>query len=159
MIIGKGNVASVINDREGALFFASGVSNSGCRNYKEFNQERDLLERQRKDLCLFYFGSISMYSVNSPYTTHKRKMEAYIRMAFKNYNIIRLGNLDWDTNPNTFLNYLRAKKAAGEPITIRDEYKFMISKEQLLLITDNLPLTGQNEINIFGDMKKVIDLI
>jgi UDP-2-acetamido-2,6-beta-L-arabino-hexul-4-ose reductase len=159
MIIGTGDIASALNDRQGALFFASGVSNSSCNEYRQFNRERELLEVQRRDLCLFYFSTISIYTVTSPYTTHKRKMENFVRMAFKNYNIIRIGNIDWGKNPNTFLNYLRAKKAADEPYMVRDEYKYMVSRKQLQLVTDHLPLTGPNEINIFGDMKKVIDLI
>lgn len=159
MIVGNGNIASVLNDRTEVLFFASGVSNSQCTYDNEFQRERDLLYRQRTDLMLVYFSSISIYTVSSSYTEHKITIETFIKKTFKNYCIIRIGNLDWDTNPNTFLNNLRGKKARGESFEIRDEYKFMISKEQLLLITDNLPLTGQNEINIFGDMKKVIDLI
>ena len=43
--------------------------------------------------------------------------------------------------------------------TRRDEYRFVISKEQLLLLTDNLPLTGQNEICAFGIMDKVHNLV
>lgn len=80
-------------------------------------------------------------------------------MGFKNYNIIRIGNIDWGINPNTFLNKLRAKKEAGEKLDVFDEYRYMISKEQLLMLTDNLPLIGQNEINVFGTMAKVKDLI
>jgi len=86
-------------------------------------------------------------------------MEVTIKKYFQNYNIIRIGNIDWGKNPNTFLNYLRNKIKNNEPFEIKDEYRFMISKEQLLLLTDNLPLTGKNEINAFGTMKKVKDLI
>jgi len=35
----------------------------------------------------------------------------------------------------------------------------MIDKEQLVLLTDNLPLTGQNQISVFGQMAKVKDLL
>ncbi len=82
-------------------------------------------------------------------------MELLVKEHFKNYNIIRLGNLDWDENPHTFRNYIKNNPDAP----IRDEYKYMISKEQLLLLTDNLPLTGRNEISVFGNMKKVKDLL
>jgi hypothetical protein len=67
--------------------------------------------------------------------------------------------LTGDKNPNTFINALRAKKAKGEPFEILDEYRWMINKEELLLLTNNLPLIGQNEINVFGRMAKVKDLI
>ena len=35
----------------------------------------------------------------------------------------------------------------------------MIDKEQLVLLTNNLPLTGKNTISVFGRMAKVKDLI
>ena len=36
MIIGNGDIASVLNDREGAIFFVSGVSNSNEIRESEF---------------------------------------------------------------------------------------------------------------------------
>lgn len=86
-------------------------------------------------------------------------MEQLIKETCHNYNIIRIGNISWGSNPNTFINYIRNKKAKGEPVEIRDEWKYLISKEQLLLLTDNLPLTGKNEISVFGECKKVIDCL
>lgn len=159
MVIGKGDIASVLTDREGAVFFASGVSNSLCTDPKEFAREVDLLSRQPRDKCLFYFSTISIYLKHSPYTQHKLRMEQLIRLTFDNYNIIRVGNITWGNNPNTFLNYLRNRISNGDPYQIRDEYKYMIEKEQLTLLTNNLPLTGKNEINVFGEMKKVTDII
>ena len=35
----------------------------------------------------------------------------------------------------------------------------MIDKEQLVLLTNNLPLIGQNQISVFGRMAKVKELI
>lgn len=159
MIVGTGDLAKVINDREGALFFCSGVSNSRETEYASFKRERELLMTQDKSLCIFYFGSISMYTVSSPYTRHKAKMELLIKSNWNHYNIIRLGNITWGTNHNTFINYLKAKKKNGEEYEIRDEYKYVIDKNQLRLLTDNLPLKGQNEINVFGKMALVKDLI
>lgn len=159
MIIGKGDVANVLKDREGAIFFAAGVSDSMCEDRDEFRRERTLLLSLPKNLCLFYFGSISMYYKDSPYTRHKASMELAIKSNWVNYNIIRLGNITWGTNPKTFLNYLRRKKSLGEPIDFFDEYRYVVDEEQLLLLTNNLPLQGQNEINIFGRMAKPKDLI
>ena len=161
MITGEGNISRVLNDREGAIFFARGVSNSSLpEDSPEFKREQNFIMKFR-DIkgCLFYFGSISIFYKDSPYTRHKIKMEQIIRSNFNNYNIIRVGNLTWDSNPNTFLNVLRLKKFRGEPFDIFDEYRWMINKEELLLLTDNLPLVGQHEINVFGTMKKVKDLI
>lgn len=164
LIIGSGDIASVLKERKGAIFFAAGVSNSNEKEEWPFTREKIRLHvfiRMANDLnhSLFYFSSISTFLTTSRYTKHKQEMEELIKSTCNNYNIIRIGNIDWGTNPNTFLNYIRNKQAKGEPVQIRDEYKYMISKEQLLLLTDNLPLTGKNEISVFGECKKVIDLI
>ena len=161
MIVGKGDIASVLNDRDGAIFFASGVSNSNETRESEFMREIELLDKQDRSKCIFYFSSIAIddMSKNSQYLQHKRKMELLIKSNFENYNIIRIGNITWGSNPNTFINYIKNKKSKGESVEIKDEYKYVIDKEQLLLLTDNLPLTGQNTICVFGRMAKVKELI
>ncbi len=156
---GSGDIASVLTPRRGAIFFAAGVSNSSCTDPEQFNREKLRLLAMPKNLCIFYFSTISIYYKKSPYVTHKKRMEALIRSNWNNYNIIRIGNIDFGTNPNTFINFLRAKKAKGEPYELLDEYRYIISADELLLLTDNLPLTGQNEINAFGRMALVKDII
>lgn len=159
MIIGHGDIANVLNDREGAIFFASGVSNSSCVDPRQFQIEIDLLSGLMGDKrSLFYFSTLNQHR-KELYFKHKYAMEKYIESWFENYNIIRIGNIDWGKNPHTFLNAMRAKIHLGIPIEIRDEYKYMISKEQLLLLTDNLPLKGRNVISVFGRMAKVKDLL
>jgi hypothetical protein len=86
-------------------------------------------------------------------------MELFIKSNFENYNIIRIGNITWGNNPNTFINYIKNKIKNGEPVEIKDEFKYLIDKEQLILLTDNLPLIGQNTISVFGRMAKVKELI
>ena len=161
MIIGTGDIASVLNDREGAIFFAAGVSNSSEKRESEFSREYDLLNAQDKSKCIFYFSSITIDDItkNNDYLTHKRKMEMLIKSNFENYNIIRIGNITWGTNPNTFINYIKNKIKNGETVEIKDEYKYMIDKEQLVLLTNNLPLIGQNQISVFSKMAKVKELI
>ena len=161
MIVGKGDIASVLNDRDGAIFFASGVSNSNETRDSEFMREIELLDKQDRSKCIFYFSSITLddMSKNSQYLQHKRSMELLVKSNFENYNIIRIGNITWGSNPNTFINYIKNKKSKGESVEIKDEYKYVIDKEQLLLLTDNLPLTGQNTICVFGRMAKVAELI
>ena len=161
MIVGNGDIASVLNDREGAIFFASGVSKSTETTESEFVREIELLKKQDTSKCIFYFSSITIDDINknSQYLEHKRKMELLIKSNFENYNIIRIGNITWGNNPNTFINYIKNKIKNGEPVEIKDEYKYVIDKEQLVLLTDNLPLIGQNTICIFGRMAKVKDLL
>jgi len=161
MIVGKGDIASVLNDREGTIFFASGVSNSNETRDSEFMREIELLDKQDRSKCIFYFSSITLddMSKNSQYLQHKRSMELLVKSNFENYNIIRIGNITWGSNPNTFINYIKNKKSKGESVEIKDEYKYVIDKEQLVLLTDNLPLTGQNTICVFGRMAKVVELL
>ena len=161
MIVGRGDIASVLNDRDGAIFFVSGVSNSNEIRESEFMREIELLDKQDKTKCIFYFSSIAIDDItkNSDYLAHKRKMELFIKSNFENYNIIRIGNITWGNNPNTFINYIKNKIKKGEPVEIKDEFKYLIDKEQLILLTDNLPLIGQNTISVFGRMAKVAELV
>jgi hypothetical protein len=150
-----------LNDREEAIFFVSGVSNSNETRESEFMREIELLDKQDKTKCIFYFSSITVddMSKNSQYLQHKRRMELLVKSNFENYNIIRIGNITWGSNPNTFINYIKNKKSKGESVEIKDEYKYVIDKEQLVLLTDNLPLTGQNTLCVFGRMAKVAELV
>ena len=161
MIVGRGDIASVLNDRDGAIFFVSGVSNSNETRESEFMREIELLDKQDRSKCIFYFSSITVDDMNknSQYLQHKRNMELLVKSNFENYNIIRIGNITWGSNPNTFINYIKNKKSKGETVEIKDEYKYVIDKEQLVLLTDNLPLTGQNTLCVFGRMAKVAELV
>lgn len=74
MIIGHGDIASVLKDREGFIFFASGVSNSGETRESEYKREEDLLLKQNKNKHLVYFGSLSIfYNPHTRYTRHKKQ--------------------------------------------------------------------------------------
>lgn len=159
MILGKGDIASVIPDREGALLFASGVSNSAETLKGAFDREIKLLNKQRRDLCLFYFSTLSIFYKNSPYVEHKKHMEDLIRDQFPNYNIIRIGNITWGDNPNTFLNYFRIQIKAKKHFTIFDEYRYLICKQEFLTVVNNLPLIGKNEVNVCGEILKVEDIV
>jgi len=161
MIIGTGDIASILSDRKGAIFFAAGVSNSSETRESEFNREYELLDKQDRNKCIFYFSSIVLDDItkNNDYFAHKRRMELLVKSNFENYNIIRIGNITWGNNPNTFINHIRNKIKNGEPVEIKDEFKYLIDKEQLLLLTNNLPLVGQNTISVFGRMAKVKELI
>lgn len=162
MIIGKGDIASILNDRDDVIFFASGVSNSSETSNSEFQREIDLLLTQDKNKSLYYFSSIALdisdKAVNK-YYLHKLHMESLIKLNFENHVIIRIGNITWGKNPNTFLNSIRRKIKNNEPVHIVDEYRYVINKEQLLLLTDNLPTKGAHQISVFGKMAKVRDLI
>lgn len=165
MIIGSGDIASVLQDREGAVFFASGVSNSQSTNEEQFYREAKLLVKTinaNKDKCLFYFSSLqlSVYGKKmNPYLNHKGLMETFIRQDCINFNIIRIGNISWGSNPHTFINYFRNCIGKGLPYKVLDEHRYIISKEELLLLTNNLPLTGKNTISVTGRIIKVQTIV
>ena len=94
-IIGHGDIASILNDREGFIMFASGVSDSSCKDVNQFVREYDLLFDQPKNRTLVYFSTIAINFIQSPYTWHKQIAENLVRQCFKNYHIIRIGNIDW----------------------------------------------------------------
>lgn len=150
MIIGNGDIASVLTDRDDLVFFASGVSDSQETDEAEYRREIALLSRQDRNKRLVYFSSLSVFYSESRYADHKRAMEATIKKYSKYYCIIRLGNIDWGSNPHTLINYLRAHPDAE----IQDTYRFIISKEEFLLWINMIP-PWNVELNITGRMMTV----
>lgn len=161
MIVGNGNVAKCLTDREGAIFFASGVSNSRINSYDQFQREGQMLHLMRDSgKCLFYFSSVSvLFPGVSPYIIHKYAMENRVRDWFNHYVILRIGNLIGDTNPNTFINYIHNRQAQGLSVEIRDEYKYMIDGETLNMLCQTLPLNQKIELTVATKIAKVRDLI
>lgn len=164
MIVGKGSIAKLLNDRDDFIFFARGVSNSQQVYEHQIIKESLLLGQAMGNASVtksmfVYFSSISVFTHHTDYTRHKKTIEKIIKGTADNFTILRLGNIWECTNPNTFINAIRTKKAKGEPIEIRDEYRYMISKDQLNFVTDNLPTTGKHEISIFGELVTVKDAL
>ena len=156
MIIGNGDIASVLIDREDRLYFASGVSNSQETRESEYQREVDLLLKQDRSQHIVYFSTLSVFYANTRYTQHKRKMEGLIK-EFPHYTILRLGNITWGSNPHTLINYIRAKVLNHEPVEIRDVYRYIIEKEELLHWVGLIP-DWNCEMSI-GQMMKVKDVV
>lgn len=160
MIVGSGSIAKLLNDREGFLFFAAGVSNS--KKVDTIDTLRESIKlgfaidaAKKYNLMFVYFSTISIYTKYGDYVNHKKTMEDAVRTLAPNYSIIRLGNVWECTNKNTFINAIKAKQEKGEEVKIADEMRYMISKDQLAVVTNGLPLTGKIELSIFGEMKTV----
>lgn len=149
-IIGDGDIASVLPKRDDLLFFASGVSNSACTDETEYQREIDLLLEQPRASHIVYFSSLGVLDGNSRYYVHKRDMEVMVKTNFPSNTIVRLGNIDFGDNPHTLINYLRAHPEAE----IRDEYRYICSKEELLYWVDRIP-SWNAEMNIPGRRLKV----
>lgn len=146
MIIGHGDIASVIEDVTNVTFFASGVSNSRCEDNREFQREFDLLLKMPQHQHLVYFSSLSIYYGSSPYVTHKKRMEMVVRAMFNSYTIIRIGNISWGKNPNTLINYLKAHPEAE----IQNVYRHVIDKEEFQYWLKMIPVGVRNEMNVPG---------
>jgi hypothetical protein len=158
MIIGHGDIASVLTDREDRTYFASGVSNSSETRESEYYREAELLLGQDKSKRLVYFGSLSIFYSDCRYARHKRMMENLVRKNFEHYTIIRMGNITWGENPNTLINFIRNKIRNREPFEIQDVYRYVTDKEEFLHWIDLIP-DFSCELNIVGRRMKVKDIV
>lgn len=154
MIVGHGDIASVLKDREGFLFFASGVSNSQCTDEEEYKREIKLLLEQDIRLHLVYISTLAVFYSDTRYTQHKLQIERIIKRRFPKYTILRIGNITWGTNPHTLINYLHAHPEAE----IRDEYRYIITKDEFLHWVNMIP-EWSCEFNITGKRMKVKEIV
>jgi len=153
MIVGSGDIASVLTDRPDFVYFAAGVSNSGEIRKSEFQREVALLARQDRTKRLVYFSSLSIFYNDTRYTKHKLAMEALVKQFSRRYCIVRLGNIDWGSNPHTLINYLKAHPEAE----IRDEYRYVVGKDEFLHWINLIP-NWNCEMNVPGRMMKVREI-
>jgi hypothetical protein len=153
-IIGHGDIASVLTDRDDVTFFASGVSNSQCCDMADFLREAKLLGTMPKAKHLVYFSTLSIYYESSLYVAHKIQMERLIK-KFKTSTIIRIGNTTWGKNPNTFINYLRDHPEAE----VKKVWRHIIDKEDFLYWVNLIPVGRKSEMNITGRRIWVPDYI
>lgn len=158
VIIGNGDMASVLIDREDRLYFASGVSNSAETRKSEFLRESTLLLKQDGSSHLVYFSSLCIFYLNTPYSGHKMNMENIIKCNFKKYTIVRLGNITWGSNPHTLINYLKNKIRNNEPFQIQDTYRYIVGKEEFLHWIDLIP-DFSCEMNITGEILTITEII
>jgi hypothetical protein len=162
IIVGDGDIGGFLREHNKArpdrIYFASGVSNSQETRESEYQKEKDLLLSQDRDKRLVYFGSLSIFYSNGRYARHKREMEELVMNEFPKYTIVRLGNITWGKNPHTLINYLRARVAAGEPIELRDETRYVADSEEFLHWIDLIPDGFNCEINIPGKRMKVTEI-
>lgn len=158
MIIGHGDIASALKDKENFLFFASGVSNSQERRESQFQREIDLLLKQDKYKHIVYFGSLCVFYSNSRYAQHKKQMEKLVRDNFKHHTIIRIGNITWGENSHTLINYLRARAKKGKPLEIRETWRYLTDKEEFLHWIDMIP-RWNCEMNITGQKLTIKEIV
>lgn len=160
MIIGRGDIASVLPpvDRDNIIYFASGVSNSQEDRESEYERELAFLRQQSIYKHLVYFSSLSVFYSDTRYAQHKRAMETWVKGMFPRYTLIRLGNITWGNNPHTIINFIRNKIKNGESFEVRDEYRYIIDKEEFLHWMNLIP-HWNCEMNLSGRRMKVTDIV
>lgn len=158
MIVGNGDIASVLPDRKDLLFFASGVSNSQETREEEFEREMKLLSKQDRMSHIVYFSSLAIYYSDTPYTRHKKAVESVCQNAFRKSTIIRIGNITWGTNPHTLINFIRNKIKNKEQFEIKDVYRYIVDKDEFLHWVNLIP-DWPCEMNITGQRMKVADIV
>lgn len=157
MIIGSGDIASVLPDSD-LLFFASGVSNSQETRDIEFGREMSLLLDQPRDKHIVYFSSLAIFYSETPYTIHKRRMEEIIKMNFKKYTIIRIGNITWGDNPHTIINYFKMMISQNQKFPIQNTFRYVIDLDEFLHWVDLIP-EWSCEMNCPGTKMKVSEIV
>lgn len=113
MIVGKGLFACAMKDidRDGVIFFCSGVSNSEEVLKENFDREKKLLKNYygTNDRIIYfssYFVNFSGYQAK-PYYRHKAEMEELVSSNFRNYTIFRLPQVVGRSfNSHTLTNFI-----------------------------------------------------
>ena len=126
MIVGSGLIARAFieggaNALDDTCFYAAGVSNSGCKDEREYQRERVRLDAAmagcQASERFVYFSSCSIEdaaSRDSEYVQHKLRMESLVRERARHL-ILRLPQVAGNTpNPHTLLNYIHARIARSE---------------------------------------------
>lgn len=158
MVIGHGDIASAIQDREDRVFFASGVSNSTETRESEYQREIDLLMSQDKVRHIVYFSSLLVFYSDTRYAQHKRYVEGLIKENFEHYTIMRLGNIAWGKNPNILINFIRNKVKNNESFEIKNVYRHPLEKEEFQYWINLIP-DWNCEMSITGKLMKVEDIV
>ncbi|WP_417228681.1 hypothetical protein [Amphritea sp.] len=112
-IIGSGMIAQAFSESRFSrqtLVFASGVSNSSEARVREFQRERELLEKvveENPDSEIIYFSSTSiLMNKSNAYSEHKKNMEALLVNKAKDFYIFRLPQVVGVVLNNTLVSYL-----------------------------------------------------
>ncbi len=161
MIVGSGDIASILKDRKDRVYFASGVSNSQETRESEYEREKRLLLTQNhfpKGGHLVYFSSLLVFYSNSRYTLHKKEMEELVKLNFHPYTIMRMGNISWGNNPHTLINFIKNKIKNREPFEIQDVYRYVVDHDEFLYWIDMIP-EWSCEMNVIGKRMLVKDIV
>lgn len=156
MIIGRGDIAGKIKDREGFTFFCSGVSNREPITDRQRQNEMNRIWRTPKDTMFVYISSLAIFrrepGNRKEYIEHKIDMENLVKRSFDNYCIVRIGNITWGTNGNTIINSFKEKLKNNEPIELEKTYRYLVDEFTFNHWIEQIPDKGKYEWHIPGRM-------
>ena len=158
MIVGKGNISSMLTDRDDVTFFASGVSDSLCTDEKEFEREINLLLSMPKEKHIVYFSSLGIFRWDSRYMKHKKTIEKLIKDTFNSYTIVRVEVISWGKNPNTIHNYFRRMLNEGKAICLQDTIRYVVDSVEFKYWMNYIRVGERDEMNITGKPHHVCDI-
>lgn len=159
MIIGNGSIAKILEDKDDIIFFASGVSNSSCKDEKEYEREFNLLKTVPTDNHIVYFSNLGIYYKQDRYTQHKREVEEYIRNNYKSYTIVRIEVCEWATTPNTILNVFKRQLSQNIEPNIQDTTRYVLSLDEFLYWIRLIQPGVRNEMNILGRKLTIAQIV
>lgn len=148
IIIGNGFIAKNLKKiklkNKKTIFFASGVSNSNCKNALEFNREYIKLKAIKKNYSSYRFIYFSSCSVtdksrkNNDYQKHKLRIERYIKNNIKYYKIFRIPEVIGNNkNSNTLLNFFFNSFKNNKKIqTSHNAYRNLIDIKKIILTVE-----------------------
>jgi hypothetical protein len=159
MIIGNGNIAKVLKDKDNIVFFASGVSNSSCTDEKEYEREFNLIKTVPSNKHIVYFSNLGIYYKKDRYTQHKIDVEEYIRNTYKSYTIVRIEVCEWVKTPYTILNFFKTQINQGIKPTIHNTTRYVLSLSEFLYWIDLIQSGVRNEMNILGRKMTISQIV
>ena len=159
MIIGRGNIAKVLKDREDLVFFASGVSDSSCISNEDYMREISMINNVDPSSHVVYFSNLGIYYKDDRYTRHKKYMEDLVKSRFKYYTIVRIEVCKWVDNPTTILNVFKEKLKSGEKIEIQNTHRYVLSLDEFLYWISLIPSKQNNEMNILGRRMHISEIV
>ena len=150
MVVGNGMLArafmNTFDTNPEVLVFAAGVSNSVCKDRKEFDRERaallSTLDRFPKVESIVYFGTCSVEDtevIESDYVQHKLRMEAIV-LDQPSGVVFRLPQVAGVMkNRHTLLNFLFEKITNGERFEVwKNAYRNIIDVDDVVRLVGAL---------------------
>ncbi|BAF72481.1 sugar nucleotide-binding protein [Sulfurovum sp. NBC37-1] len=141
MIVGNGQIASALKecDRDDVVYFASGVSDSTCKDERAFDKEKELLVKMlsnHKDKTFIYFSSCVITVPEYPknvYYRHKIQMEEIIKNNTENYYIFRLPQLFGKLKKHkTLINFIYFSIIENKSFEIyKNAYRYVLEIDDL----------------------------